>query len=102
MYIVHVFIQVKPEYIDDFITATVDNARNSINEPGIARFDFIQQIDEPSQFMLIEVYRSPDDPGKHKETEHYKTWKDKVEQMMETQRKSQKYSNVYPDEKGWG
>lgn len=101
MYIVHVYIQIKPEFIDDFITATVENAQNSVNEPGIARFDFIQQIDDPTQFMLIEVYRTPDDPGKHKETEHYKTWREGVEEMMAVQRTSRKYSNVYPDEKGW-
>ena len=101
MYIVHVIIQVKPEYIDDFITATVENARNSINEPGIARFDIIQQQDDPSRFVLVEVYRTPDDPARHKETAHYQKWRDAVADMMAEPRTSIKYTNVFPDEKGW-
>ncbi len=101
MLIVHVFIHVKEDRIRDFKEATLENARNSVNEPGIARFDIIQQIDDPTRFILVEVYRTPDDPAKHKETEHYKKWRDAVEDMMEEPRTSIKLTNIFPDEKGW-
>ena len=71
MHIVHVFVHVKPEHLEAFKAATIENARNSVQEPGIARFDVIQQADDPTRFVLIEVYRTPDDPAKHKETAHY-------------------------------
>jgi quinol monooxygenase YgiN len=96
MFIVHVHIQVKPQWIGEFIIATNENVEKSRNEPGIARFDLIQQIDEQSRFVLIEVYRSPDDPYEHKETEHYKKWRDTVEKMMEIPRKSVKFKNISP------
>jgi (4S)-4-hydroxy-5-phosphonooxypentane-2,3-dione isomerase len=102
MLIVHVFIQVKPEYIGDFITASVINASQSIQEPGIARFDFIQEQEDPTKFVLVEVYRSPADSGKHKETQHYQTWRDEVEGMMVVPRSSIKYYNVYPPDDRWG
>jgi quinol monooxygenase YgiN len=73
MLIVHVHVQVKPESVADFITATQENARNSVQEPGIARFDVVQQGDDPTRFVLVEVYRSEDDPARHKETAHYQT-----------------------------
>ena len=101
MLIVHVHIQVKPQFIEDFITETKENAQKSRNEPGIARFDFIQQIDEPTMFLLVEVYRTSDDAKKHKQTEHYAKWRDKVENMMEKPRKSIKYSNITPNDEGW-
>lgn len=102
MLIVHVYVHVLPECIDDFINATVENARNSVQEPGIARFDVIQQLDDESQFVLVEVYFTPDDAGLHKETAHYKKWRDTVESMMAVPRKSIKYANIYPDVTGWG
>ncbi len=102
MYIVHVFIHVKEDQVEAFKAATVENARNSIQEPGIARFDAIQQLDDPTRFVLVEVYRTNEDPAKHKETQHYKTWRDTVESMMAEPRTSIKYSNVFPDENGWG
>lgn len=101
MFIVHVFIHVKKDRIKDFKEATLKNARNSVNEPGIARFDIVQQQDDSTRFILIEVYRTPDDPAKHKETEHYKKWRDTVEDMMEEPRSSIKLTNIFPDEKGW-
>ena len=76
MYIVHVFVHVKPEQLAAFKAATIENARNSVQEPGIARFDVIQQADDPTRFVLVEAYRTPDDPALHKETAHYKTWRD--------------------------
>jgi autoinducer 2-degrading protein len=101
MLIVHVFVQVKPEFIEQFKEATIANHRGSIKEPGIARFDVIQQQDDPTKFVLVEVYRTPEDTVKHKETEHYKKWRDTVEKMMAVPRTSIKYTNVAPDEKGW-
>lgn len=82
--------------------ATVENARNSAQEPGIARFDVVQQADDPTRFVLVEVYRTPDDPARHKETAHYKTWREAVEALLAEPRTGFKYSNVFPDEAGWG
>ena len=101
MFIVHVFVHVKEDRIEDFKQATLENARNSVNEPGIARFDVIQQQDNPARFILVEVYRTSEDPARHKETEHYKRWRDAVEEMMAVPRSSIKFTNIFPDEKGW-
>ena len=101
MFIVHVFVHVKPDQIANFKQACVDNASNSVKEPGIARFDVVQQIDDPTKFVLIEVYKSDDAPAKHKETDHYKRWRNTVADMMAEPRYSLKYSNIFPDEKGW-
>lgn len=101
MLIVHVFVQVKPDQVEAFRSATLENARNSVQEPGIARFDVIQQQDDPTRFVLVEVYRTPEDPGKHKETSHYQKWRDMVADMMAEPRTSIKYTNVFPDEQGW-
>ena len=102
MFIVHVFVHVKDDQVEAFKAATIENARNSVQEPGIARFDVIQQMDDPTRFGLVEVYRTPEDPARHKETEHYRTWRDTVEKMMTEPRTSIKYSNIFPDENGWG
>lgn len=101
MLIVHVFVHVKPDQIEAFQAATLENARNSVQEPGIARFDIIQQQDDPARFVLVEVYRTPEDPAKHKETEHYQKWRDIVADMMAESRTSIKYTNIFPDEQGW-
>jgi quinol monooxygenase YgiN len=101
VFIVHVFVHVKPDRIEAFRAATLENARNSINEPGIARFDFIQRQDDPARFVLVEVYRTADDPAEHKETTHYQKWRDTVSDMMAEPRTSVKYTNVFPDEQGW-
>ncbi len=101
MLIVHVFVHVKPEQVEAFRTASLENARNSVQEPGIARFDVIQQQDDPTRFVLVEVYRTSEDPGRHKETAHYQKWRDTVAEMMTEPRTSIKYTNVFPDEQGW-
>ncbi len=101
MLIVHVFVHVKPEQVEAFLTASLENARNSVQEPGIARFDVIQQQDDPTRFVLVEVYRTSEDPGRHKETAHYQKWRDTVAEMMAEPRTSIKYTNVFPDEQGW-
>jgi quinol monooxygenase YgiN len=102
MHIVHVFVHVKPEYIDAFKTATRLNAQTSAHEPGLARFDVIQQQDDAARFVLVEVYRSPEAAAQHKDTAHYQTWRDTVAEMMAEPRASLKYHNVFPDEAGWG
>jgi len=102
MFIVHVHVHVKPESVEAFREATIENARNSVQEPGIARFDVIRQKDDPTRFILVECYRTSDDPARHKETAHYAKWRDAVESMMAEPRSSIKYDNVFPDDAGWG
>lgn len=101
MLIVHVFVHVKADAVDRFIAATRENARNSIREPGMARFDVVQQEDDPTRFVLIEVYRNPEAPARHKETAHYATWRETVEPMMAEPRRSVKYRALFPETKGW-
>ena len=101
MLVVHVQVHVKPEYVDAFIAATRENARHSIQESGIAGFDVVQHQDDPAKFVLVEAYRTPDAPAAHKETEHYKTWRDAVAPMMAEPRTSVKYVNLFPDDAHW-
>jgi quinol monooxygenase YgiN len=101
MLIVHVHVRVKPEFIDAFEEASLENAHHSVQEPGIARFDVMQQADDPARFLLVEVYRSHEATTRHKETAHYATWRDKVAPMMVEPRTSVKYSNVFPADEGW-
>lgn len=95
MLIVHVHVRVQPEFVDAFKKATVENARNSVLEPGIARFDVIQQSDDPSRFTLVEIYRSVEATAQHKETAHYKAWRDAVAGMLAEPRTKVKYSGVF-------
>lgn len=101
MLIVLVHIHVKPECVDAFKEATLANAAASIQEAGIARFDFYQQQDDPNRFVLVEAYSDTDAPARHKETAHYATWRDTVTDMMAETRYSVKYSNVFPEDAGW-
>ena len=101
MFIVLVSVQVKPEHIEDFRQATIENASHSVHEPGIAQFDVLQQSDDPSRFMLYEVYRGPDAPAQHRETAHYKAWLAKVTDMMAEPRTRVTYGNVFPADQGW-
>jgi (4S)-4-hydroxy-5-phosphonooxypentane-2,3-dione isomerase len=94
--IVHVIIHVKPEFVSAFTAATIENAQNSLQEPGVTRFDLLQQQDNPDRFLLIEIYKSPEDAASHKETEHYKKWRDTVADMMAEPRRSEKFSLIYP------
>ncbi len=102
MLITLVHIHVKAEHIAAFIEATIENARNSILEPGIARFDFIQQSDDPTRFVLIEVFRDADAPNKHRETAHYLKWRDTVADMLAEPRVGIRHINVFPDDNQWG
>ncbi len=101
MYIVHVFAQVKPECITQFKQATLENAQASLKEPGIARFDVLQEEGDPSSFVLVEVYRTKEDPARHKETAHYQRWRDTVEDLLDGPRSKRVYSNIFPGEEGW-
>lgn len=100
MLIVHVHVQVKPEHVAAFLEATLANARASVQEPGIARFDVGQQADDPTRFVLVEVYRDADAPVRHKETPHYAAWRDAVSPMMAAPRTSVKFTNRFPDDAG--
>jgi len=101
MLVVHVQVHVKPESVEAFKAATFVNARESVREPGIARFDIVQQQDDPTRFVLVEVYRTPQAPTAHKETKHYQTWRDAVAPLMAEPRSSVKFTNVFPDDQGW-
>ena len=98
MLVVHVHVRVKPECLEAFRQATIENARQSLQEPGIARFDVLQQGDEPSRFILVEAYRTPEAPAEHKATAHYATWRDAVAPMLAEPRTSVKFANVFPED----
>ena len=97
MLIVHVHVHVRPDDVAAFIAATRENARHSIEERGVVRFDVLQQDDDATRFLLIEIYRTADDPARHKATAHYATWRDTVESMMAEPRRSVKYTFVTPE-----
>ena len=101
MLVVHVHISVKPECVAAFQEATVANARESLKEPGIARFDLMQQTDDPARFVIVEAYRNADAPAKHKETRHYQIWRDAVAPMMAEPRQRVQYNAVFPDPQDW-
>lgn len=98
MIIVNVFVHVKPDKSKAFKEATIKNAKNSILEPGILRFDFMQQKDDVSIFLLTEIYSDEDAIIQHKKTAHYAKWRETVEAMMSEPRKSIKYTNIFPDD----
>ena len=102
MLVVHVHVHVKPDMVEAFKQATIENARNSVQEPGIVRFDVVQQQDDPTRFTLVEIYRTQADTARHKETAHYQRWRDAVESMMAEPRSGVKYANVFPDDAGLG
>lgn len=97
MLTVHVHIRVKPDRVEAFKAASIENARNSLQEPGIARFDVLQQQDDPTRFLLVEVYRSAEAPAAHKQTMHYQQWAEAVADMMAVPRSSVKFGRVDPE-----
>ena len=101
MLIVLVHANVKSEFIEAFKQATIENATNSVREAGIARFDVIQQSDDPTKFILVEVYKTADAPASHKETVHYARWRDAVAGMMAEPRQGIKYTNIFPEAADW-
>jgi quinol monooxygenase YgiN len=96
MLIVHVQVQVKPECVEAFKAATLTNARLSLLEPGVLRFEMVQQADDAAKFVLIEIYRDAAAAAAHKETSHYPVWRDTVAPMMAVPRVSVKYNLVTP------
>lgn len=101
MLIVHVHVHVKPESVEAFKEASLANAGASVKESGVARFDVIQEVEDATRFVLVEVYRSLEATTQHKETAHYQAWRDAVAGMMAEPRTSVRYSNIFPDDKGW-
>jgi len=101
MNVVLVHVHVKPEFMEAFKQATVQNASSSVKEPGIARFDVIQQADDPTRFILVEVYKTVEASAAHKETAHYARWRDTVADMMAEPRQGIKYANIFPDDANW-
>ncbi len=98
MLIVHVQIQVKADQVEDFKAACIENSRHSLLEPGIARFDVLQQNDDPTRFLLVEIYRTAEAPAAHKQTSHYQKWAETVADMMATPRTRVKFTRVYPED----
>jgi (4S)-4-hydroxy-5-phosphonooxypentane-2,3-dione isomerase len=101
MLVVHVHIRVKPESVEAFRQASIENARNSVQEPGIARFDVLQDEADPTRFVLVEVYRRADARAAHRATAHYAAWRDGVAEMMAEPRSSVQLQNVFPGDEGW-
>jgi autoinducer 2-degrading protein len=101
MQIVLVHVHVKPESVEVFKQATIENASNSVQEAGIARFDVIQQADDPTRFILVEVYKNAEAPAAHKATAHYARWRDTVAEMMAEPRQGIKYTNLFPNDENW-
>jgi quinol monooxygenase YgiN len=101
MFVVHVQIRVKPECVESFKVATLANARASVQEPGVARFDVVQQQEDPTRFVLVEVYRDAAANAAHKETKHYPVWRDAVAAMMAEPRTRVKFTSVFPDDQNW-
>ena len=101
MHIVLVQIHLKPEMINPFIEITSENVRNSIQEAGVVRFDFLQQAEDPTRFTLVEVYYTPEDQLKHRDTRHYQVWRDAATEMMAEPRMGIKYKNLLPPDEAW-
>ncbi|WP_095976341.1 antibiotic biosynthesis monooxygenase [Melittangium boletus] len=99
--VVHVHVHVKPEFVEAFREATLANASQSVKEPGIARFDVVQDTEDPTRFVLVEAYRAPEAPAAHKETAHYSKWRDTVAPMMAEPRSYRKYTNCFPADEAW-
>jgi (4S)-4-hydroxy-5-phosphonooxypentane-2,3-dione isomerase len=98
MHIVHVHIHVKPESVDAFKQATIDNASNSVKEPGNINFEVIQQADDPTRFVLVEIFKDAQASAAHKETMHYFRWRNTVVSMMDEPRLGIKYNRLFPAE----
>ncbi len=101
LHVVHVQVHVRPEHLEAFKQATLANARASRNEPGVARFDVVQQAGDATRFVLVEAYRDEAAAVAHKETSHYATWRDTVAPMMAEPRSSVKFASLYPDDSAW-
>ncbi len=101
MHILLVHLHVKPEHLEEFKQATIVNADNSRKEPGLARFDVLQQADDPTRFVFVEAYYNPEGHAKHRETEHYNTWNAKTADWLFEPRTRAVYQNVSPPDQDW-
>jgi len=101
MFVLFVQFRVKPEHVDAFRKASIENARHSAQEPGVARFDMIQDLEDASRFAFVEVFRSAEAHAAHRETDHYLTWRDTVADMTSEPRSATKYVSVFPDDSAW-
>ena len=102
MLVVHVHVRIRPGQVEEFLAATLTNARASLAEPGVLRFDVIRGEADPAHVVLVEVYRDDDASAAHKQTAHYATWRDRVADLMAEPRRSEKYSAVFPaGDQGW-
>jgi (4S)-4-hydroxy-5-phosphonooxypentane-2,3-dione isomerase len=101
MLIVHIQIHVKPQVVGAFLEASKENARNSVQEPGIARFDIVQNTADPTRFVFVEVYRTEEATAAHRSTAHYAKWRDAVADMMAEPRTRVEFRNVFPEDEGW-
>src|SRR5689334_22188403 len=101
LYAVHVDVRVKAPSVEQFRAASRENAENSLREPGVVRFDVMQSTDDPTRFVLVEVYRDAQAAAAHKETAHYQKWRDAVADMMAEPRSARRYVNTYPDDGRW-
>ena len=99
--VVHVHAHVLPDAVEAFRAASIENARASLREPGVARFDVVQSTEDPTRFVLVEVYRSADAPAAHKATAHYARWRDAVADLMAEPRTAARYVNVSPEDSDW-
>ena len=96
MQVTIVHVTVKPDYIDDFIEASRLNHELSVTEPGNRRFDVLQSADNPTQFVLYEAYKNAAEAAKHKETDHYKQWRETVAEWMAQPRQGVPYNGLFP------
>ncbi len=101
MHILHVQVHIKPEFVDAFRGATIENARHSRQEPGCARFDLIQQTDDSTRFVLVEIYRDASSHAAHRDTAHYKAWAEKVAEMFAEPRTRAIYRNIDPGDEAY-
>jgi autoinducer 2-degrading protein len=101
LHVVHVHVHVKTDAVEAFRAATLDNARASVREPGIARFDVVQSTEDPTRFVLVEAYRTPDAQAAHRATAHYARWREAVADLMAEPRTPARYVNVFPDAQDW-
>jgi quinol monooxygenase YgiN len=96
MHVIHVHVHVQADAVEAFRQATLVNAEQSLKEPGVARFDVVQQKDDPTRFVLVEAYRTTEAISAHKDTAHYAAWRDAVAPLMAEPRHGTKYVNLFP------
>ncbi len=97
MHVTIVHVRVKPEHVEDFLRATRENHLGSVRERGNLRFDVLQSVEDPTEVVLYEAYATEADARAHKETAHYKKWREAVEPWMAEPRRGVVYRGVYPE-----